>query len=183
MLAAYIIAQDQDRPTTTSLQNHLRQTLPQYMIPSAFVFLEAFPQTPNRKIDRRALPSPNKFRPDLDNRFVAPRDDLEKVLASILADLLGLEEVGIHDDFFELGGHSLQATRYVSRVSQALRTELSLWLFLQAPNVADFAAALSRSADDDRIKRIAQLRVKMAAMSPDEMQQLQDKFKDRKFGE
>ena len=173
ILAAYIVPHDEEeRPTITALREILRAQLTDYMIPSAFVYLDEFPLTPNRKINRKALPAPDSFRPDLESSYMAPRTDLETVLADILAALLGLEKVGIHDDFFELGGHSLQATRYVARVGQALRMELSLWSFLRAPNVADLAAHLAELPEAARIKRIAQLRVKMAAMSPEEVQQL-----------
>jgi len=142
------------------------------MIPSAFVYLEDFPLTPNRKINRKALPAPDSFRPDLENTFVAPRTDLETILADILTDLLGLEKVGIQDNFFELGGHSLQATRYVARVGQALRMELPLWSFLRSPNVADLAIYLSDLPEGARINRIAQLRVEMAVMPDEDVQQL-----------
>ncbi len=172
-LAAYIVPEDNEHhPSTTALRDFLRTKIPDYMIPSSFVILEEFPLTHNRKIDRKGLPAPDSIRPELENRFIGPRNDLETVLAGILADLLGLETVGIIDDFFELGGHSLQAARYVAHVGKALRTEVLLWSFLRSPNVADFAAYLTELPEGARIKRIAQLRVKMAAMSPEEVQNL-----------
>jgi hypothetical protein len=87
------------------------------MVPSAFVALDAFPLTPNGKVDRKALPAP-QFAAARSRDFVAPRDPVEELLASIWQELLGIERVGIHDDFFELGGHSLLATRVIARVQQ-----------------------------------------------------------------
>ncbi len=173
ILAAYIVPHKEvERPTITALRDYLRQHLPEYMIPSAFVFLDEFPLTPNRKINRKALPAPDTYRPDLDNQYVAPRNDVEWVLTTIMADLLDIEKVGVHDDFFELGGHSLQATRFVARVGQAFRMDLPLWTFLRAPNAADLAQNLANAPDGQRIAKIAKLRAKMAGMSPEEVQQL-----------
>ena len=94
------------------------------MVPSAFVFLGSLPLTPTGKVDRRALPAPDRARPDLENTFVAPRTPAEEVLARVWAKVLGLERVGIHDNFLELGGHSLAATQVISRVIDIFRVEL-----------------------------------------------------------
>ena len=89
----------------------LQTKLPEYMIPSAFVFLDTLPLTVNGKIDRRALPDPDSRRPELDTPFVAPRTDLEKVVARIFSECTGIEQVGIEDNFFDLGGDSLTLGR------------------------------------------------------------------------
>lgn len=109
------------------------------MVPSAFVVLEALPLTPNGKVDRRALPVP-EGRPEIAG-YVAPRTPVEEVLASIWAEVLGLDRVGIHDNFFELGGHSLLATRIVARVRDSLAVELPLRaLFEETATVHELVA-------------------------------------------
>ncbi len=106
------------------LRHYLDQSLPYYMVPSAFVLLEQLPLTPNGKVDRNALPEPEAAM--LQNRYVAPRTDLEETLCEIWQDVLGVERVGITDNFFQLGGHSLLATRMVARINQALNISFPL---------------------------------------------------------
>jgi acyl carrier protein len=109
------------------------------MIPNAFMFLAEYPLTPNKKIDRKALPIPDQTRPDLVHQYVAPRDELEEGIAIIFANLLKLERVGIHDNFFDLGGHSLLATQVVSRIQQNFNVALPLRNLFEAPSVAELA--------------------------------------------
>jgi amino acid adenylation domain-containing protein len=135
-LVAYVVPESEQVPTTSELRDFLRDKLPDYMVPSAFVVLETLPLTPNGKLDRLALPAPSLTRPELDTNFVAPRNALEERLVEIFEEVLGLERVGVHDDFFELGGHSLLATRVVSRVRGALRAELPLRYLFETPTVA-----------------------------------------------
>src|SRR5207244_101685 len=99
--------------------------LPDYMVPSAFVVLDALPLTPNGKIDRRGLPAPDQARPDVAGSFVSPRTPTEELLAQIWADVLGRTQVGVHDDFFELGGHSLLATQIVARMRDVFQVDVS----------------------------------------------------------
>ncbi|MEZ4706176.1 MAG: amino acid adenylation domain-containing protein [Caldilineaceae bacterium] len=174
-LAAHIVLRQNgaEAPTASEWRNYLRLHLPDYMTPAHFIYHAALPLTPNRKIDRKALPAPDVFRPELKNQYVAPRNDLERLLANLLADLLELEKVGVWDDFFELGGHSLQATRYVARVGKALRLDLPLWAFLRAPSVAALAKHLLELPDvGARVMRLAQLQLKLAALSDAEVQAL-----------
>ena len=103
-------------PTTNELRSFLKQKLPEYMVPSAFVFLDTLPLTPNGKVDRKALPAPDQNRPEAEESYVAPRTPVEELLAEIWAEVLKLDKVGVHDNFFELGGHSLLATQVISRV-------------------------------------------------------------------
>lgn len=117
-LVAYIVPLE-PAPTTRELQNWLKDKLPEYMIPAAFVLLPALPLTANGKVARRALPAPNTTRPELDKAFVAPRTTTEQVLADIWAQVLGLEEVGINDNFFELGGDSILSTQIIAKANQA----------------------------------------------------------------
>jgi len=102
-LVGYIVAK-QNAPSASELKSYLRAQLPDYMVPAAFVFLVAFPMTPNEKIDRKALPAPDQTRPDLNKHFVAPRNSVEKQLAKIWEQTLGVQPVGVADNFFELAG-------------------------------------------------------------------------------
>jgi len=141
-LVAYVVAEREPLPTTTDLRNFLKEKLPEYMLPKVFVLLEALPLMPNGKIDRRALPSPDRSRPELDKAFVAPRTPAEKLLAEIWAQLLDIERVGIHDNFFDLGGHSLLATQLVSRMRETFQVEIPLRRLFEAPTVAGLAESI-----------------------------------------
>jgi acyl carrier protein len=114
------------------------------MVPAAFVPLEAMPLTPSGKLDRRALPEPERVRPPLDNRYVAARSPLEARLVEIWTSLLEIEPVGVHDDFFALGGHSLSATRVMSRLRSTFLVDLPLLTLFEAPTIAGVAKALAQ---------------------------------------
>jgi hypothetical protein len=131
------------------LREHLRAALPEYMVPSAFVVLDALPLTPNGKADRNALPAPEPQRPDWHGAFVAPRNPTEKLLAALWAEVLGVERVGVHDNFFDLGGHSLQAAQLVSRVSKALGRDLPVKALFLHPTVAALAEAAPHAGVED----------------------------------
>jgi amino acid adenylation domain-containing protein/non-ribosomal peptide synthase protein (TIGR01720 family) len=119
-LVAYMVVREQMiPPTTETLRTHLQRRLPDYMIPTGFIWLERLPLTANGKIDWRALPAPESSRPELEEAFVAPRTATEKALASIWEQVLRLEAVGIHDNFFTLGGDSILSIQIVSRAAQA----------------------------------------------------------------
>jgi acyl carrier protein len=124
------------------LRSYLEARLPDYMVPAAFVTLERWPTTPNGKIDRQMLPVPERLRPELEDTYVLPRTPTETALASIWAEVLGLEHVGVQDDFFGLGGHSLLATRVVSRVRQSFQIELPLQILFEARTVAGLAKGI-----------------------------------------
>ena len=124
------------------LPKTLRATLPDYMIPSAFVVLDQLPLTANGKVDRRALPAPDEVQTPSDAGYAAPRTPVEELLAGIWADVLKVERVSHHDNFFELGGHSLLVTRLVSRAQAHFGPELPLKLFFESPVLADQAVQL-----------------------------------------
>lgn len=124
------------------LRAFLKQKLPDYMIPCAFVLMDNLPLTPSGKVDRRALPAPNRARPVLKEKFVAPCTLLEEQLAEIWAAVLGIEPVGIHDNFFELGGHSLLTAQMLSQVQKTFQVELPLLSLFKAPTVAGLAQAI-----------------------------------------
>ena len=123
------------------LRSYLAQKLPEYMVPSAFVVLEALPLTANGKVDRRTLPMPGQVKPELAGAYAAPRTPVEDVLVGIWTELLGLR-VGIHDNFFELGGHSLLATQMTSRVRDAFGVELPLLRLFETPAIAELAKVI-----------------------------------------
>jgi amino acid adenylation domain-containing protein len=124
-----------------TLRQQLRAQLPEYMVPAAIVALEALPLNPNGKVDRRALPEPGPMRPALEVEFVAPRNELERLLADIEAEVLGLDRVGIHDNFFDLGGASLSGLDIMSRLNEAGIAVEPMQLF-EYQTVAELAAAL-----------------------------------------
>ena len=141
-LVAYVVPHQEHISTVTELHSFLQAKLPAYMVPSAFVLLDALPLMPSGKVDRRALPAPDQVRPELGEAFIAPRTPVEEVLAGIWADVLRLEQVGIHDNFFELGGHSLIAMQIMSRVCRTFQVELPLRTLFATPTVAGLAAGL-----------------------------------------
>jgi amino acid adenylation domain-containing protein len=148
-LAAYIAPEQNQQPTPTQLRNFLSQKLPDYMIPSAFVILDALPLTPNGKVDRRALPVPAQARPDLEYDRVSPRTPTEAALTRIWAEILGLEQVGVHDNFFELGGHSLLAAQVIFRARDAFGVKLPLRRLFETPTIAELAVAIEKTNDKD----------------------------------
>ncbi|RYZ33185.1 MAG: non-ribosomal peptide synthetase, partial [Myxococcaceae bacterium] len=121
--------------STEALRSFLSSRLPDYMLPAAFLHLAALPLTANAKLDRKALPAPDS-RPALSQDFVAPRDDVESLLASLWASVLHLQRVGVHDNFFALGGHSLLATQALSRIRSAFGIDLPLRDLFDSPTVA-----------------------------------------------
>ena len=141
-LLAYFTPSSRPAPSVSELGSFLRQTLADYMIPSAFVMLDSMPLTPHNKVDRSALPTPGHSRPQLDTAFVAPRTEVEQELARIWAEVLCLDKVGVDDNFFDLGGHSLAASRIISRVINAFGKELPIKALFDAPSVAEMAAVI-----------------------------------------
>jgi amino acid adenylation domain-containing protein len=157
-LTAYVVPRQVSPPTIVSLHEYLGEKLPEYMIPSKFIFLETLPVAASGKIDRLALPDPGTSRPELDIPFVAPRTPVETELAQIWAKVLSVEQVGIHDRFFDLGGHSLNATQVVSQVIKRFQTEVPLQSLFESPTVAEMAAVItehqSRKIAKSELERI-----------------------------
>jgi amino acid adenylation domain-containing protein/non-ribosomal peptide synthase protein (TIGR01720 family) len=140
-LVGYVVPNGSAKPTSSTLREALNAKLPNYMVPSAFVFLEALPLTPNGKVDRKALPAPDAA--ELDERYLAPRTPVEELLAAIWCEVLHLERVGIRHDFFELGGHSLLATQVVSRVRSLFGVELPLRSLFERPTIEALATEIA----------------------------------------
>jgi amino acid adenylation domain-containing protein len=147
-LVAYVVAKDGQTPAATEMRSHLKQELPEFMVPAAFVTLKTLPLTPNGKVDRRALPAPDAGRPELEHAYAAPRKRVEVVLARIWAAILGLERVGIHDNFFELGGNSLLAAHMVDRVQKTLHKPVPVATIFRAPTIAELARQVASDDDD-----------------------------------
>lgn len=140
-LVAYLVT-DAARPDGVELKKFLCPILPAYMIPQAFVVLDRMPVMPNGKLDRKALPKPDEWRPHPKEPCVKPGTGTEELLLGIWLDVLGLEQIGIDDDFFELGGHSLLATRIISRVREAFAIDLPLQTLFERPTIAGLAELL-----------------------------------------
>lgn len=138
-LVAYVVLSEEQACSANELRSFLKQKLPEYMIPSAFVFLDTLPLTPNGKVDRKALPVPDSSRAGLEESYVPPRTVVEEIIAGIWGEVLKVEKVGIHDNFFELGGHSLLATQVMSRLREALQVDLPLRTLFEVPTVAELA--------------------------------------------
>jgi natural product biosynthesis luciferase-like monooxygenase protein len=145
-LVGYFVPEPGQRPSVNELRAFLKRSLPEFMVPGAFVALDEFPLTPNKKIDRRSLPAPERSRPDLSENFESPRTATERKLALLWSSVLRLEPIGIHDKFMELGGDSLQAVEVITRVGAEINAAFPLHAFFQAPTIAGMAAALERMA-------------------------------------
>lgn len=154
-IIAYIVARPDSRPQPAALRAHLRQRLPEYMVPAAFVTLDGLPLTPSGKLDRHALPAP-----DVDPRRTGrrPRTPQEQVLCELFAEILSVDRVDIDDDFFDLGGHSLLATRLVSRIGATFDITLGVRSLFEAPTVAALAMRLDISDPDESFEVILPMR-------------------------
>lgn len=152
-LVAYVVLNQEPVTTTSELRHFLKEKLPDYMVPSAFVMLDALPLTPNGKIDRRALPAPEGLRPELEVAYVMPQTRLERHIATVWQNVLQVEKVGGHDNFFELGGHSLLMAKIHSRLQEeGFGSGLSMVELFQYPTVHSLARYLSskESFEPDR---------------------------------
>ena len=148
-LVAYIVSPKESASSANELRHFLQEQLPEYMIPSAFVFLEALPLTPSGKVNRRMLPGPEGSRQELETTFVAPRNHVEEKLAELWKKILGIDRVGIYDRFFDLGGHSLKVTQLMFKVRDAFQVEVSLRQFLEVPTIAGTADAIALASRPD----------------------------------
>jgi aspartate racemase len=141
-LVAYLVAKQEPAPTMSDLRRFLKERLPEYMVPSAFVFLDTLPLTPNGKVDRRTLPAPEMARLDSQDIYVAPRNPVELQLAEIWEKMLGVQRISIADNFFELGGHSLLAVQLLTEIEKAFNKKLPSATIFQAPTVEQLAGIL-----------------------------------------
>lgn len=142
ILVAYLVVKKNSNLSNAFLRTYLAEKLPEYMVPSLFVFLQKFPVTPNLKVDRAALPAPETERPDIGKQFISPQTATEKKLAEIWSQVLNIDFIGLNDSFFELGGHSLSAVQAIIRIQQALGTDLSMLSFFKSSTLKDLAASI-----------------------------------------
>lgn len=143
-LIAYVVPTWGYTPTARRLSRFLEKRLPKYMVPVAFMLLEALPLNTNGKVDRQMLPTPDSVRPELAEAFVAPRTSTETEIARIFAGILDVEQVGVYDDFFELGGHSLLATKLMAQLLSAFQVEPTIVDLFQSPTIAGLAEKIEK---------------------------------------
>jgi amino acid adenylation domain-containing protein len=175
-LVAYVVADGRQAPAAGELRTFLREKLPDYMIPSVYVAVERLPLMPNGKIDRSALPEPDRATREQGPTFVAPRNTVEEAVASIFSEVLGVASIGADDNFFDLGGHSLLATQVVSRARKMFKVNLPLRQFFESPTVAALAeSVIAGEAERGRAERIATLMKKVESLSTDEVEELLSK--------
>uniref|UniRef100_UPI0013D93625 non-ribosomal peptide synthetase n=1 Tax=Pyxidicoccus caerfyrddinensis TaxID=2709663 RepID=UPI0013D93625 len=147
-LVAYVVPREGPLPGTSGLRSHLRDKLPDYMVPAAFVELSSLPLTPNGKVDRKALPLPDPAATDAGRDFEAPRTPVEEVLATLWAQVLGVPRVSLSDNFFDLGGHSLLAMQVLGRVRTAFGVDVPLRALFETPTVAALAPLVEAALRD-----------------------------------
>ncbi|HBK22674.1 MAG TPA: non-ribosomal peptide synthetase [Planktothrix sp. UBA10369] len=152
-LVAYIVPHSTEEKLTANLQQFLKNQLPGYMIPGAFVILEKLPLSPNGKVDRHALPLPN-----LETAFTAPRNEQEAILAEIWRKVFGLEKIGVDDNFFQLGGHSLIATQILSRIRDILQVEISFEKLFEHPTINSLSEVITQQKKVEKPSSFTQIK-------------------------
>ncbi|MEU7551548.1 amino acid adenylation domain-containing protein [Streptomyces sp. NPDC044571] len=162
-----------ERLAAAGLREHLRQALPDYMVPASLMMVDRWPIGPNGKLDRAALPLPYALRPALTTGYVAPRDETERIVARMWHAVLGLDRIGVHDDFFSLGGHSLLAVQLVGRIQEKFGCELPLGVLMRGPTIAAVAEWVTKAPAQETprlapIARTARRRRENGPASPTE---------------
>jgi amino acid adenylation domain-containing protein len=175
-LVAYVVVKPTPTCSAAELRDFLKTRLPGYLVPSSFVMLDALPVTPNGKLDRGALPAPDENRPELQPSFVEPRTAVEQTLASIWAQVLRMERVGVRDNFFDLGGHSLLATQVAFRIRQAFQVEFPLRAIFEGPTIEELAKMIGDAGADDRTDtELSRILGDIESISEEEAQRLTTK--------
>ncbi len=164
-LVAYLVSNQQPVPSINQLRAFLGNYIPEYMIPSNFVFLEKLPLTPNGKVDRRALPAPEKNALDTNNSLVAPRDNWEMKLLKIWQKILNTDSIGVKDDFFELGGHSLLAVSLMAEIKQQFGQTLPLTMLFQKNTIEQLARVLRHQKIDISLSPLVKLQAGSSSKS------------------
>ncbi|MEM7555656.1 MAG: amino acid adenylation domain-containing protein [Cyanobacteria bacterium P01_A01_bin.84] len=167
-LVAYLITREKKKPSVNELRGFLKQKLPEYMLPSGFVVLDALPLTPNGKIDRRALPAPDNQRPELTATFKPPQSETEQQIAKLWQEVLHLDKVGINDNFFDLGGNSLLMLQVNNKLRAILQRDMSVVTMFQNPTIYSLAEYLSQTTKErslfepmrDRVRKQVEARQK-----------------------
>jgi amino acid adenylation domain-containing protein len=168
-LIAYFVAEEGVEPTSLELLTFLQEKLPSYMLPSAFMAIKEIPLTPNGKVDRRALPAPEQIEVSTAG-FIAPRTEMEQLVAEIWCEILGITQVGADSNFFDLGGHSLLAPRVMNRIRERCGVELPLRVLFEFPTVVSLAAKLDDARPKEtELSRILDILVNMENISEEEV--------------
>jgi amino acid adenylation domain-containing protein len=147
-LVAYVVTHKNFTPSVNELRGFLKEKLPEYMLPSAFVVLDALPLTPNGKVNRRALPVPENLRPTLTTMYQVPQSEMEQQIAKLWQEVLHLDKVGIHDNFFDLGGHSLLMLKVNNKLRTILQRDISVVTMFQNPTIDSLAQYLSQTTEE-----------------------------------
>jgi acyl-CoA synthetase (AMP-forming)/AMP-acid ligase II/acyl carrier protein len=148
-LVANIVPATADNvPTVSEFRSFLKDLLPEYMIPTSFITLDAMPLTPNGKVDRQALPAPESARPNLAVAYADPKTEIERDIATVWREVLGIEKVGLNDNFFELGGDSIRILLVLNKLQTIFGDKLSMPQMFEFPTISMLAAHLRRSDDD-----------------------------------
>ncbi len=152
-LVAYMVVKPNTSPAVNKIRSTLQHNLPDYMLPTAWVFLDEMPLTPNGKVNRLALPAPDLKRPDLSQRYVAPKTKLEKFIADIWLQLLNIDRVGTNDAFFELGGSSIKSIQFISLLGKELGITIPIVSFFEKPTIKGICSVLKNDFPDALVRR------------------------------
>lgn len=148
-LVAYIVVSGEAKPAESELRDCLRTMLPEYMIPASFVFLKEFPRLPNGKLDRAALPAPDRSEYDSERKFVAPANALQQNIAAAFCNVLQVEKVGLDDNFFDIGAHSLQIVKVHANLHQSIEVKIPLISFFQYPTIRSLAGFIEQQSGNE----------------------------------
>ncbi|MEP7339283.1 MAG: amino acid adenylation domain-containing protein [Acidobacteriota bacterium] len=169
-IVAYVVTNDEVSLNAAEFRDYLKERLPGYMIPSAYVPLDRMPLTRNGKVDRRALPNPVET--DRAEATVPPRNYIEETVLGIWREVLRVDGIGVHDNFFELGGHSLIATQVISRIRAALQIDLPLRSIFEQPTIASFASLVAEVQAEEQQREDADILNKLEQLSEEEIQRM-----------
>jgi amino acid adenylation domain-containing protein len=172
-LIAYLVSRHEERVPVSELREYLKQSLPEYMAPSGYVWLEKMPTTSSGKLDRKALPESDEAEIARGRQYVAPRWPVEETLASIWSEVLEIDKIGINDNFFELGGHSLLLTQLVSRIRHTFRVDLPLRALFDTPTIMEMSEAiLTRQVSQTDEAKVEEMLDRLNRLSPEEIKML-----------
>ena len=172
-LVAYVVPQHEAAPSPSDLRAYLKGKLPDYMVPSAFVFIDSIPLSPHGKVDRQALPEPDRNSTDLAEDYVGPRNAVEDIIAAAWSEILRVKPIGVYDNFFDLGGHSLKATQVISRLRKAFQSEIPLRLIFESPTIAELAAVIdSKTTEELTSNKLNRVLKEVEAMPEEQAQRL-----------
>jgi amino acid adenylation domain-containing protein len=172
-LVAYVVILGEQESIISELRRFLQKRLPEYMVPSVFMTLKALPLTRNGKVDRRALPAPGSVRPELEKAYIAPRSEVERIIATIWQELLSVEQVGVYDNFFELGGHSLLVVQMHTLLVQAFEKEIPVTDLFKHTTIAALAELVGQP--QGQVDIVQEVRKRAAARRASLRQQIHDR--------